>query len=95
MAVMAPTNDLSALEAAIRAAVSTGAYANADGLLSSYCQQLKTADQVLHARDLLGWMFRMTRAARAHHAGHLKNLSAVAQYLRTARDRHRTLQIEG
>jgi hypothetical protein len=95
MAFMAPPNDLSAREAAIRSAVSTGAYADADRLLSSYCQQLKTTDQILQARDLIGWMFRMTRAARAHHAGHLKNLAAVAQYLRTARERHRTLQIEG
>jgi hypothetical protein len=92
---MAPPNDLSALEAAIRGAVSTGVYADADRLLSSYCRQLKTADQILHAQDLLEWMFRMTRAARAHHMGHLKHLSAVAQYLRTARDGHRTLQIEG
>jgi hypothetical protein len=92
---MAPPNDLSGLEAAIRGAVSTGAYAGADRLLSSYCQQLKTADQILHARDLMVWMFRVTSAARAHHVGHLKNLAAVAQYLRTARDRRRTLHIEG
>ena len=95
MAVMAPSNDLSAMEAAIRRAVSTGAYAEADRLLSGYCRQLKTADQILHARTLIEWMSRMTRAARAHHVGRLKNLSAVAQYLRTARDRHRTVQIDG
>jgi hypothetical protein len=95
MAVMAPPNDLSALEAAIRSAVSTGVYADADRLLSGYCQQLKTADQILHARNLIEWMFRMTSAARAHDMGHLKNLSAVAQYLRRPPDRHRTLQIEG
>jgi hypothetical protein len=87
--------DLLPEEAAIRHAVATGAYAEAMRLLPLYCQQLKTADEALHAKSLLDWIFRMTSAARAHKLSNLKSLAAVSQYLRSTSGRRRTLRLDG
>jgi len=85
----------STLDSAIRQAVATGAYAEANRLLSAYCKQLETADELLHAKELLNWVLQRTSAARAHDAARLKDLSAAVEYRRLPSDRLHTWQIEG
>ena len=75
------------METAIRRAVATGAYAEAGRLVSDYCRQLETPEQAAHARDLLDWACRTSKAARAHNAGRRNALATVSQYLRAARHR--------
>lgn len=92
---MIPPEPLSAIESALRNAVAAGAYEEAERLLSGYCKQLETAGEILHARKLLDWMFHMVSAARAHHAAHLTELSAVVPYRSPKSDRLHSWQVEG
>jgi hypothetical protein len=84
----------SGLEKSIRAAVASGAYAEAELLLSGYCRQLQTTDEILRAQELLDWMLRSTRAARAHSASRLKEVSAAIQYRNLAPDRLHTWRLD-
>jgi hypothetical protein len=92
---MTPPEPLSTIECTLRNAVAAGAYEEADRLLSRYCKQLETAGEILHARKLLDWMFRMVSAARAHHAAHLTELLAVVPYRSPKSDRLHSWQVEG
>lgn len=88
-------DSLAASEAAIRSAVAAGAYSEAGRLLADHCRQITTLDQKQRAIELLHWIFRLTSATRAHDVANLKNLAAVAQYLRTGSRHASTLQIDG
>ena len=88
-------DSLGASEVAIRGAVAAGAYAEAGRLLADYCRQITTTDQKKRALDLLHWIFRLATAGRAHDVASLKNLAAVAQYLRTGPPPPPRLRIDG
>ncbi len=85
----------SPLENTIREAVARGAYAEANTLLSEFCGQLQATDDGVRVKELLEWMLRRTRAARAHDAARLKELSAAMEYRRLPPGRLHTWQIDG
>ena len=84
-----------ALENEIRKAVAGGAFARADQLLDGYCKQIRTAEEKLHAMELLEWMLKRTSAARAFDAARLKELLGAMQYRQLRPPRLHTWQIEG
>ena len=88
-------DSLAASEAAIRTAVAAGKYPEAGRLLADHCRQITTLDQKQRAIELLHWIFRLASASRAHDVAHLKDLAAVAQYLRTGAPRPSALRIDG
>jgi hypothetical protein len=83
------------LENSIREAVARGAFAEANRLLSGYCEQLRTAEELSQAKELFDWMLQRTSAARAHDAARLKELIVAMQYRRRPADRLHTWQIDG
>jgi hypothetical protein len=83
------------MENAIREAVATSAYAEANLLLAGYCRQLETSGELLRAKELIEWMLQRTCAARAHDAARLKELCAAIQYRHIAPDRLHTWQLDG
>ena len=83
------------LEHSIREAVARGAFGEANRLLPEYCEQLRTADELSRAKELLEWMLQRTQAARAHDAARLSELMSAMQYRQRPVDRLHTWQIDG
>jgi hypothetical protein len=98
---------LSTIESGVRSAVTKGAYEQATVLLSSYSKQLETelqkksfpydqlADEVVHTKEFLDWVFRMVSAARGHDAARLTELLSASLYRRSEPNQLHSWQIEG
>jgi len=104
---MARNAKLSTIESELRSAVTSGVYAEATRLLSSYSKQLETemksgafpsdqlAEEMSHTNDLFDWIFRMVSAAKSHDSSHLIDILTASSYRGPGTDRLHSWQLEG
>src|SRR5688572_30361217 len=97
---MTDDSPLSTLIFSIRAAVASGAYEQAGGLLATYCERLpasgdRLAQELTRATDLFDWMFRMVSAARAHDTAQLTALRRASPYRHPKVDAGPSWQLDG
>jgi hypothetical protein len=104
---MARNPKLSTIESALRSAVTSGIYAEATRLLSSYSKQLETElqngafqsdqleEEMSHTSDLFDWVFRMVSAAKSHDSAHLIEVLTASSYRRSGTDRLHSWQLDG